>query len=163
MAQGGFSLGMEEEERLAKYTHSTCFQCSLCYFFYSKRTILNCSEETEDFMPFPFMVSYKPSTIKLNNLQLHLLREKGEGEPENVLIDRAETSLIICSILPRPHVYLSAEIFASCTKCTRVLGMELFRQLEFIANTYLIELFGNAYVHCLFISMFRMLTAFKSD
>lgn len=124
---------------------------SRLFMFYSKRIILNCSEDTEDFMPFPFMVSNKPSTIKLNNLQLHLLREKGEGEPENVLIDRAETSLIICSILPRPHVYLSAEIFASCTKCTRLLGIELFRQLEFIANTYLIELFGNAYViACLF-------------
>ena len=66
MAQGGFSSGMDEEERLAKYTNLTMFSILfILHLLSSKRTILNCSEDTEDFVPFPFMVSYKPSTIKL--------------------------------------------------------------------------------------------------
>lgn len=56
-----------------------------------------------------------------------MLREKGEGEFENVLMDRVEMSLIICFILLRFYVYLSVEIFVFCIKCKWVLGMELFR------------------------------------
>ena len=74
---------MDEDERLANYDHPTCLNTiyvisfilneRLYYSFYR----LNCSEDIEDFVPFPFMVRFN---IKLNYNQLHQLREKGQGE-----------------------------------------------------------------------------------
>ena len=82
---------MDEDERLANYDHPTCLNTiyvisfilnerlyysfilneRLYYSFYR----LNCSEDIEDFVPFPFMVR---SNIKLNYNHTLLLRKKGK-------------------------------------------------------------------------------------